>query len=70
MKGIPQDDTVHVWMQFGQQIVRVLIFQRDGARQSRDLDLNPVNSFSLTAGKRGSLSAAATACSRTSSARD
>ena len=54
MKGIPQNDTVHVWMQLGQQVIRVLIFQRDGVRQSRDLDLNPVNPFSLTAGKRGS----------------
>ena len=41
-KRIAQDDAIHMRVQFGQQIIRILIFQRDRARQARDLDLDPV----------------------------
>ena len=39
MEAIAQNDTVHIWAQFGQQIICIFVFQGDGTRQPRDFDL-------------------------------
>jgi hypothetical protein len=51
-ESIPQDDAVHAGAEFGEQVFRPVVLERDRAGQDRDLDGEAVQLAFLNLGKR------------------